>query len=59
MMDSPTRMGGRLTKVKGRCLPDIVVGEGATILKLLADEDQALPVGRHVLVLNFGVISRA
>ena len=52
-------MGGRLTKVKGRCLLDIVVGDGATILKLFADEDQALPVGRYVLVLNFGVISRA
>ena len=58
-MGPPTTMGGRLTKVKGRCLLDIVVGDGATILKLFADEDQALPVGRYVLVLNFGVISRA
>ena len=45
-----------LTKVKGRLLLDIVVGEGAAILELLAGEDQALLVGRDaLLVLNLGL----
>ena len=42
-------MGGRLTKVKDRRLPDIAVGEDTTILKLFAGKDQALLVGRDTL----------
>jgi len=43
-------------KVEGRLLLDIIVGEGAAILKLLAGEDQALLVGRDaLLVLNLGL----
>jgi len=47
---------GQLTKMKGRLLLDVIVGEGATILKLLAGEDQALLVGGDtLLVLNLGL----
>ena len=42
---------GRLTKMKGRLLLDIIVGEGATILKLLASEDQTLLVRRDTLLV--------
>ena len=42
--------------MKGRLLLDIVIGEGATIFKLLAGEDQALLVGGDaLLVLNLGL----
>ena len=42
--------------MEGRLLLDVVVGEGATILKLLASEDQTLLVGRDtLLVLNLGL----
>ena len=48
-------LDGRLTKVKSRLFLDIVVGEGATILKLLSGEDEALLVGGNtLLVLNLG-----
>jgi streptomycin 6-kinase len=33
-------------EVEGRLLLDVVVGEGAAILELLAREDEALLVGR-------------
>ena len=33
-------------KVEGRLLLDVVIGKGATILKLLAGEDETLLVGR-------------
>ena len=36
-------------KVKGRFLLNVVVGEGTTIFKLLASEDQALLVGRNAI----------
>ena len=40
-------------EMQGRFLLDVVVGQGATILKLLAGEDQALLVwGNALLVLN-------
>ena len=40
-------------EVKGRLLLDVVVGEGAAVLELLAREDQALLVrGDAFLVLN-------
>ena len=43
-------------KVKGGLLLDVIFGEGATVLKLLASEDQTLLVGRDtLLVLNFGL----
>ena len=46
----------KLTEVKGGLLLDVIVGEGAAILELLASEDQALLVGRDaLLVLNFGL----
>jgi hypothetical protein len=42
--------------MKGGFLLDVVVGESATILKLLAGEDQALLVrGNTLLVLNLGL----
>ena len=47
-------------KVEGGLLLDVVVGESATILELLAGEDQALLVGgdtgplRSVLVVTVG-----
>merc|ERR1712198_377059 len=42
-------------KVEGRLLLDVVVGKSATILELLASEDQTLLVGRDALfVLDFG-----
>jgi len=44
------------TKVKGRLLLDVVVGESATILKLLASEDQPLLIRRDtLLVLDLGL----
>ena len=44
------------TEVKGRLLLDVVVAEGAAVLKLLAGEDQALLVGRDaLLVLDLGL----
>ena len=43
-------------QVEGRLLLDVVVGEGATVLKLLAGEDQALLVrGNALLVLDLGL----
>ena len=39
----------KLTKVEGRLLLDVVVAEGAAILKLLASEDQALLVGGNAV----------
>jgi len=45
-----------LTEVKGGLLLDIVVGEGAAVLELLAGEDEALLVGRDAfLILNLGL----
>ena len=42
--------------MEGRLLLDVVVREGATVLKLLAGEDQALLVGGDtLLVLNLGL----
>lgn len=38
-------------KVEGRLLLDVVVREGATVLKLLASEDQTLLVGRDTLLV--------
>ena len=44
----------RCTKVKSALLLNVVVGESATILKLLADEDEALLVRRDTFfVLDF------
>ena len=41
--------------MKGRLLLNVVIGEGTTVLKLLAGEDQTLLVGRNtLLVLNLG-----
>ena len=52
----PTIASDRLTKVKGRLFLDIVVGQGTTILKLLAGEDKALLIGWDaLLVLNLGL----
>jgi len=43
-------------KVQRRLLLDVVVGESAAILELLAGEDQALLVGRDaLLVLDLGL----
>jgi hypothetical protein len=43
-------------KVESRLLLDVVVGESATVLKLLAREDQTLLVGRNaLLVLDLGL----
>ena len=43
-------------KVKGGLLLDVVVGEGAAVLELLAGEDQALLVrGDALLVLDLGL----
>ena len=43
-------------KVQGRLLLDVVVGEGAAILKLLAGEDEALLIrGNAFLVLDLGL----
>ena len=43
-------------EVEGRPLLDVVVREGAAVLELLAREDQALLVGRDVLiVLDLGL----
>jgi len=42
--------------MKGRLLLDIVIGEGATVLELLASEDQALLIRRDtLLVLNLAL----
>lgn len=42
-------------QMKGRLLLDIVIREGATVLKLLPSENQALLVRRNAfLVLNLG-----
>ena len=42
--------------MKGALLLDIVVGKGATVLKLLAGKDEALLVGRDaLLVLDLGL----
>jgi hypothetical protein len=38
-------------KVKGGLLLDVVVGEGATVLKLLASENQALLIGGDALLI--------
>jgi hypothetical protein len=52
----PTVTGCQHTELKGRLLLDVVVGESAVILKLLAGEGQALLVGRDtLLVLNLGL----
>ena len=41
--------------MKGRLLLNVVIGEGTTVLKLLAGEDQTLLIGRNtLLVLNLG-----
>merc|ERR550514_2147823 len=43
-------------QVQGRLLLNVVVGEGAAVLELLAGEDQALLIGRDaLLVLNLGL----
>jgi len=43
-------------KVEGGLLLNVVVGEGAAVLELLAGEDEALLVGRNtLLVLNLGL----
>ena len=43
-------------EMKGRFLLDVVVGQGAAILKLLAGENQALLVRRNaLLILNLGL----
>jgi hypothetical protein len=43
-------------KVESRLLLDVVVGESATVLKLLAREDQTLLVrGNALLVLDLGL----
>ena len=43
-------------QVEGGLLLNVVVGQGATILKLLAGEDETLLVGRNtLLVLNLGL----
>ena len=42
--------------MKGRLLLDVVVGQSAAILKLLASEDETLLVrGDALLVLDFGL----
>ena len=42
--------------MESRLLLDVVVGKGATVLKLLAGEDQALLVRRNaLLVLDLGL----
>jgi hypothetical protein len=42
--------------MEGRLLLDVVVGEGAAVLELLAGEDQALLVrGNALLVLDLGL----
>jgi hypothetical protein len=42
--------------VKGGLLLDVIVGEGAAILELLAGEDEALLVGRDtLLILDLGL----
>ena len=42
--------------MKGRLLLDVVVGQSAAILKLLASEDETLLVrGNALLVLNLGL----
>ncbi len=38
-------------QVQGRLLLDVVVGEGAAVLELLAGEDQALLVGGDALLV--------
>ena len=38
-------------EVESRLLLDVVVGEGATVLELLASEDEALLVGRDALLV--------
>ncbi len=43
-------------QMQGRLLLNVVVGEGATVLQLLACKDQALLVRRNAfLVLNLGL----
>ena len=43
-------------EMKSRFLLDVVVGESASVLELLASEDQALLVrGNSLLVLDFGL----
>ena len=43
-------------KVERRLLLDVVIGQGATVLKLLASEDQTLLIwGNSLLVLNLGL----
>lgn len=43
-------------KMQGRLLLDVVVGEGATVLKLLARENETLLIGRNaLLVLDLGL----
>ena len=41
-------------KVESQLLLNVIVQQGATVLKLLASKDEALPIGRNaLLVLNF------
>jgi len=47
-------------EVEGRLLLDVVVSQGATILQLLAGEDQSLLVRRNAfLILNFSLTDQA
>ena len=53
---SSTTMGDQLTEMKSRLFLNVVVGEGPSVLKLLAGEDQALLVGGDtLLVLDLGL----
>nr|prf ORF [Drosophila melanogaster] len=46
----------RRNQVKGGLLLDVVIGQGASILKLLAGEDQTLLIwGDSLLILNLGL----
>ena len=45
-----------LTEVKSGFLLDVVIGQGASVLKLLAGEDQALLVWGGVLDLGLNVV---
>ena len=42
-------------KMEGRFLLDVVVGQGATIFKLLASKDQALLIRRNALLVCDGL----
>jgi len=42
--------------MKGRLLLDVVIGQGSSVLQLLASEDQALLVRRNtLLILDLGL----